>query len=405
MNNIIIIGGGIAAISAVKSIREINPGVAIDLFSEEKFYPYYRLRLSKNLLDKFDENNLLLQKKDWYENNRVNLHLNVRVQGVDVERQQITLPQAKRMSYDRLLLANGASNRPLTINDADAEIVNTIRNLDDVQKIQGRLQEEQAILYIGGGVLGLETAWILEQHHKKAIITEIQNRLFPKQLDERAATILTNRVESFGIRVLTHAEVVKIPRDGAGVELKDGRKFSCDMVLYSIGIQPNIDILKGTPIKTQQGVIVNEKMETNIPNVYAAGDVAEYEGKAYGLWNVAMGQGKTAGYNMAGKTTIYQPLIPVTALNAYGISLFSMGDVSESGTTQTITEEDSAKNIYRRIFIRDQIIVGAILIGDTSKSPQLKTAIERRLPLAGIDFKEISVVEILEQLRKTINEG
>jgi nitrite reductase (NADH) large subunit len=375
--------------------------VVIDLFGEEKFYPYYRLKLSKSLFDKLDEDSILLQKKDWYEKNRVNLHLNVRVMGVDIEQQAVLLPQGTRMSYDKLLLANGASNRPPAIVGIDGGKMNTIRNLEDVQRLRGVLEGKNEILYIGGGILGLETAWILQQHHKQVSITEIQNRLFPNQLDERAATILKDLVESFGIRVVTNAEVVKIIGDKAveEVEMKDGSKFPCELVLYSTGIIPNIDILKGTPIKTNRGVIIDDKMQTNIANVYAAGDVAEHDGKVYGLWNIAAGQGKTAGYNMVNHEIVYQPPVPMTVLNAYGISLFSMGDVSETGATRTVIEDDHPKNTYRRIFIRNHVIVGTIIIGDSNKSLLLKTAIEQKLSLERIDRQGIKVDEMLELLK------
>jgi nitrite reductase (NADH) large subunit len=401
MHNIIIIGDGIAAINAVKAIREINPDVTIDLFGEEKCYPYYRIKLSKNLLNKLDEDDILLQRKDWYELNKVNLHLNVRVQGVDVERQEVILPQEKRMHYDKLLLANGASNRPLAIAGAENGKMNTIRNLEDMKKLQVTLEGKEVILYIGGGVLGLESAWVLHRHHKKVIIAEIQKRLFPYQLDERSATLLKNLVESFGIGVLTNTEIVKIIGDQAveGVETKDGIRVPCDMVLYSTGIKPNIDILTGTALSTNHGVIVDDKMQTNVENIYAAGDVAEYNGKVYGLWNIAAGQGKTAGYNMVGHVTVYPAAVPVTMLNAFETSLFSIGDVSESNATRTVIEEDRTRNTYRRIFIRDHVIIGAIVIGDNSKSLLLKNAIEHKISLGEIDWNDITIDDILEQLK------
>jgi nitrite reductase (NADH) large subunit len=401
MNNIVIIGGGIAAVTAVKAIREIDRDVAIDLFGEEKYYPYYRLRLSKSLFDGPDEDGVLLQKKEWYAINKVNLHLNVRVQGVDIDRQEIRLPQGKRMGYGKLLLANGAKNRPPAVPGVvDSGKMNTIRSLEDVQNLRGKLAGKNEVFYIGGGVLGLEIAWILQQHHKQVNIAEIQNRLFPNQLDERAAMILKEAVESFGVKVLINTEVVRITGDQRvnGIETKDGSRFPCQMVLYATGIEPNIEILDGTPLKTHRGVLVDNKMQTNITNVYAAGDVAEYDGKVYGLWNIAAGQGRTAGYNMAGQVTAYHSAVPVTALNAYGTSLFSIGDVSETSATRTLKDEDRARNTYRRIFIKNNHMIGAILIGDTSKSPLLKTAIEKKLPLDKIDC-DPTIDGILEWLK------
>ncbi len=403
MNKIIIIGGGIAAVNGIQAIREVDPDVAIDLFSEEKYYPYYRLKLSKMLFDKLDEDStgMLLKPKDWYQQNKVNLHLNVKVLGVNVDRQEILLPQGNSMRYDGLLLANGARNRLLSITGFDSCKLYSIRNLEDIIEIRNEMENKNRVFYIGGGVLGLETAWVIQQHGKKAAIAEIQNRLFPHQLDEKAATILEGLVESFGIRVFTNAEVIKIYGNQAawGVEMRDGQKFECDMVLYSTGIQPNTDIVKGTPIQINRGIVVNGKMQTSVSNIYAAGDVAEYEGRVYGLWNIAAGQGKIAGYNMAGNSTVYRPGIPVTALNAFGTSLFSMGDVSDTGGVRTIMEEDHAKNIYRRIFVKNQTIIGAICIGDPGKTVPFKNAIEQKLSLNGIEWENITIGEILEELK------
>lgn len=409
MKNIIIIGGGIAAVNGIQAIREVDPDIAIDLFCEEKYYPYYRLKLSKMLFDKLDEDStgMLLKPKDWYQQNKVNLHFNVKVLGVDVDRQEILLPQGNSMRYEGLLLANGARNRLLSITGLDSCKLYSIRNLEDIIEIRNEMESKNQIFYIGGGVLGLETAWVIQQHGKKAAIAEIQNRLFPHQLDEKAATILEGLVESFGIKVFTNAEVIKIYGNQAawGVEMRDGQKFPCDMVLYSTGIQPNTDIVKGTAIQINRGIVVGDKMQTSVPNIYAAGDVAEYEGRVYGLWNIAAGQGKIAGYNMAGRSTVYQPGIPVTALNAFGTSLFSMGDVSETGGARTIMEEDRAKNIYRKIFVKNQAIIGAICIGDPGKTVPFKNAIEQKLSLNGMDWGNITIAEILNGLKSLPGTG
>jgi nitrite reductase (NADH) large subunit len=407
MSNIIIIGDGIAALSAIKAIREVDPDGEIDLFGEERFYPYYRIKLSKNLLAQINEDAILLQRKDWYVLNKVRLHLNVKVLGIDVKRQEVLLSQDQRLHYDKLLLANGAVNRRLGIADTPNHQAYSIRNWEDVRILQAVLQEKQNILYIGGGVLGLETAWLLKQHHKQVTIVELQNRLFPNQLDERAAAILKNLVESHGIKVLTDTEIVKImgERTVEAVETRAGLKIPCDLVLYSTGIQPNIEICQGTPIGTNRGVLVDARMQTNVVNVYAAGDVAEYDGKVYGLWSIAAGQGKTAGYNMADRKTFYQPLVPVTLCNAFETSLFSMGDVSEDGVSRTMVEEDLTHNIYRRLFIRGHHIVGAIAIGDNRKSPPLKKAIEQQIPLERFDPENLTINKLLEQIRQKTEQG
>ena len=401
MKNMVIIGAGITAINAVKAIREVDPESAIELCGAERFYPYNRIKLTKSLLDQLEADEMLLQKKEWYDSQRVNLHLGEAVQGIDVAAQEILLPDQKRMHYDKLLLANGARNRRPGIAGANSENMKTIRVMEDAQEIHRAIAGKKVVFHIGGGIQGLETAWILRQHRQEVVIAEIQSRLLPQQLDERAAAILREIVAAAGVRVLTNAEVVKVngTAQPENVVLRDGTQVPCDMVIYATGIEPNIAFLQGTPIQTARGVLVDARMQTSVAHIYAAGDVAEFDGKVHGLWNIAVAQGKTAGYNMADRPTDYQPVVPVTTLNAFGLSLFSMGDVGAAEAIRSVVDEDRARNTYRRIFVKDQIVNGAIIIGDTGKSPLLKSATEQKIRLDGVDWERLTVDGLLEELK------
>jgi nitrite reductase (NADH) large subunit len=157
--------------------------------------------------------------------------------------------------------------------------------------------------------------------------------------------------------------------------------------------------VENTGIKTNLGVIVNDRMQTNIENIYAAGDVAELNGKIGGLWNTASDQGKIAGYNIAGKEAVYSGSVPVTMINAFNISLFSMGQTDENICTGVLTEESSDGLSYKRIFLNGNKITGAIVIGDTKYSQLLKNAIEKEKLLTDIDLSNISVLDLLDRLR------
>lgn len=400
--NIVIIGGGIAAINAVKAIREIDNEISIDLFGNERYYPYYRIRLSKSLLGKLDEESIILQKKDWYELNKINLHLNARVVGINTEKKEVLLSNDERVKYDKLLIASGADNNVPKIEGINKRKVFTLRNLEDAYRIRECMDNSNTILYIGGGIQGLEIALSLKQQNKNVILAEIQSRLMPRQLDEDASNILQEMVKRAGVQILLDTEVENILGEAhvTAIQTKSGLKFDCDMVLYSVGPKPNIDFVLNTPIKINRGIAVDQKMLTNVEDVYAAGDVAEFEGRLSGLWSIAMEQGKVAGYNMVGHNVMYNQIVPVTNLNAYGITLFSMGKVDTSSETQTITEKDTDRLVYKKIFIENNNIVGAIAVGDIGKSPILKMAIEKKVSLEGIDIGNISIDELLERIRK-----
>ncbi|HOP75519.1 MAG TPA: FAD-dependent oxidoreductase [Bacillota bacterium] len=401
---IIIVGAGVAAVHAIKTIREHNPSIDITVYGEEPFYPYYRLKLSKNLMGNLAEDGLLIQTKAWYETHRVNFYPGRKVVRIAPDQQTLWLADGSCDMYDSLLLANGAANNPPPLETGLAGDLYTLRTLADARRIQKRVLEKSRIVNIGGGVQGIETAWALCQHQKKVLVVEIGPRLFPNQLDEAAAAIVKKSMEAFGVQVLTDTRITKACGEQAceGVVTADGQRIDCDMVIYATGIRPNLDILEGTSIKRDRGVLVDDTMQTNIPNIYAAGDVAEYMGRVGGLWSIAMAQGKVAGSNMVHYPLFYRPVVPVTVLNAFQLGVFSMGTIVESNDTFSVIEEDIQANRYSRIFIRENRIVGAIVIGDLNRSNLLKRAIEKEVEVNGRDWTTVSVDGLLSHLRRQL---
>jgi nitrite reductase (NADH) large subunit len=399
-NRIIIIGNGIAGITALKAIREVDKDSEIIMFGEEKFYPYNRIKLSKSLFDELSEDNILLQKKDWYEQNKINLCIDKKVTKIHIETKEVVLSDESVFKYDKLLLVNGASNNRLPIEGIEKHGVFTLRTLQDAWDIKDQIKKGGNAINIGGGIQGLETAWNLQQHGIKVSIMEVQSRLMPNQLDERASQILQESVEKFGVTVHLNTRAHKIigGHSVEGVVTNSGELFPCEEVIYAVGIKSNIEIAENTVIKCGKGIIVNEKMETNIEDIYAAGDVVEFKGNVSGLWNISIGQGKVAGYNIANKDSTYQEIVPVTTLNAFKLSLFSMGCVDESKATNILVEEND-EGQYIKVFIRESRIVGAIVIGDTKRSPIFKAAIEKESSLEAMDLSKISVSELLNNIQ------
>lgn len=399
---IVVIGNGIAAITAIKAVREIDKECEIHLLGEEKFYPYNRIRLSKGLLTMLEEDKILLQKKEWYEENNIRLYRKVKAISVDTENKSVATSDGNNLHYTKLLFANGARNFTPPIPGIDKEGVYTLKTLENAWDITRYAKDKNRILNIGGGIQGLETAWILSQMGKQVTIAELLPRLMPRQLDEKASKILEKVVKSFGIEIMTGEQISEITGTDKvlGFKTSMGQSAQCDMVLYSIGIKPNIEVVKETPILTNRGIIVNEKMETNVRDIYAVGDVAEYRNEIYGLWNIAIGHGKVAGYNMVGKNTTYEHIVPVTTLNAFNLSLFSMGVVEEDQTTNIILEDRSEEHIYNKVYIKRNKVIGAIVIGDIRHSPALKTAIEKEIDLGAIDLNRVSFSELIEIIKE-----
>lgn len=401
LDKIIIIGNGIAALFAIKAIREVDKDSEIHLFGEEVFYPYSRIRLSKGLLSTLQEDKILLQKREWYDDNNINLYLGSKIVSIDTDKKVVKLYDDGLISYTKLLLAAGSSNNKPNITGIEKPGVYSLRTLQDAWDIMDGLKNSQTILVIGGGVQGLEIAWALVQMDKNVIIAQITDRLMSKQLDEKCSKILKNKVIEKGVKILFNANVSEIiGKDRVeGFKLSNGEKYECDAVIYSIGTRPNIDFLQGTPIDTDRGIIVNNRMETNIEGIFAAGDIAQYNGNIFGLWNIAIEQGKVAGYNMAGRDTKYKYVPPVTTLNAFDLTLFSMGIVDETMVTDTMVEENIGDNTYKKIFIKDNYIKGAIVVGNIRLSPVLKSAIEKKVSLEGVDYKNMPIDDLIQLLK------
>jgi nitrite reductase (NADH) large subunit len=401
MDHVIIIGGGVAAVNAMKAIRELNHEIKINVICNEKVYPYYRTRLTKSLFDHLDSDKILLQKKEWYDENNVQLHLNKEVTSIDTEHNTVKLNDGTSLSYDKLLLANGASNFKPPIEGIEKDNVVTIRNYEDVETIRERVGDKKTILHLGGGIQNLEAAWAMCSQGKEVVIAEFMDRLMPRQLDVRASEILKKAVEGFGVKVNLSTQIVEITGTDkvTGAKTKNGETIDCDMVIYSVGIQPNKKLYENTSIQTNLGVIVDNHMRTKVDNVYAAGDITEFEGRVGGLWPIAIEQGKIAGYNIAGKDAAYVNIMPVTTMNAFQLSVFSIGNIDENSYSLTIIDDPEDGVNYKRIFIRDEMIIGAIVLGDIKNNQLIKKFVENKTVLTNVDFTDISVDELLLQLK------
>lgn len=398
----VIIGSGISAISAAKAIRDKDKSGTISIYGEESTMPYLRIKLSKDLFKDLNDDKILLKRQQWYEENNISFLKDTRILKIDVENKLLMNSKGENIYYDKLLIATGSRNRTLPIIGSDKEGVFTLRNVVDANNIKDYLKEKHNVVHIGGGVQGLETAWTLHSNGKEVFIVEAGKRLMPRLLDERASSILKEKIENTGVKFICDTRVDEIlgHKKVEAVSINEKQVIPCDSVIYSIGMIPNIEIVKDTKIKTNKGIVVNDNMETSIKDVYAAGDVAEFKGNIEGLWMKATEQGTVAGSNMAGDNVIYKNAVPVTVFNAFNTSLFSMGDVSYGSYDNSISEEVDGK--YIKIFIKDNSIVGAISIGDASISRTVKTCIEDGLSLEGIDLDTITIKELISQMQKSI---
>ncbi|MBY0041040.1 FAD-dependent oxidoreductase [Bacillus cereus] len=401
--NFVIIGSGVAAVNAAKTIREYDKGSNIFIFGEEPSLPYKRIKLSKDLYSDLHSEKVLIKKKKWYQDNHISVFINTKVVKINTDEQFIVTSNEAVFSYHKLLICTGANNRRLEINGINKKNIFTIRDMKEADELKGHLEDKESVVTIGGGVQGLETAWSILKAGKKVSIVEVAPLLMRRQLDTKSSLLLKRRIEKEGVKVYLNTSIDSIlgKESVTGIKMNDNSQINCDSIVYSIGVTPNTKLVHDTAIKLNRGIVVDEEMRTNIDSVYAAGDVAEVNNEIEGLWGTALEQGRVAGSNMVSKTAIYKKEIPTTIFNAFNVSLFSIGVVNEEKCDTTIVEEDG-KEKYTRLFIKDNKIVGVISLEGVAASISYKSAIEKHVSLEGIDLLNTNISEIMNKLKEKI---
>lgn len=401
--NFVIIGSGVAAVNAAKTIREYDKGSNIFIFGEEPLLPYKRIKLSKDLYSDLHSEKVLIKKKKWYQDNHISVFINTKVVKIHTDEQFIVTSNEAVFSYHKLLICTGANNRRLEINGINKKNIFTIRDMKEADELKDHLEDKESVVTIGGGVQGLETAWSILKAGKKVSIVEVAPLLMRRQLDTKSSLLLKRKIEKEGVKVCLNTSIDSIlgKESVTGIKMNDNSQINCDSIVYSIGVTPNTKLVHDTAIKLNRGIVVDEEMRTNIDSVYAAGDVAEVNNEIEGLWGTALEQGRVAGSNMVSKTAIYKKEIPTTIFNAFNVSLFSIGVVNEEQCDTTIVEEDG-KEKYTRLFIKDNKIVGVISLEGVAASIPYKSAIEKHVSLEGIDLLNTNISEIMSKLKEKI---
>jgi len=379
---IIIIGNGIAGLAAAKSIRKRNKIAEILIIGDEKELTYNRPMLSDYLADDYEKDQFYIESIKWYEENNVQQLLNTRVIKVDTNEKNIITKNKEIYKYDKLILASGSHNFIPSITDIKKAGVYSIRNIEYVKNIKKDLKKVENVVIIGGGLLGLEAANGFVKQGKKVTILEVMDQIVKRQLDFKTANYLKSQIENQGVRVLTKIGITALlgGDNVTGVQLDNGEIINADIVVVSAGIRSNIELFKSTNININHGVIVNNKMETNVENIYAAGDIAEFENRVYGIWPAASAQGDIAGANAVGDNKIFEHFTPSVVLNAFNTEIFSIGDICSKMKDHysTLIFEDFKNGNYEKIVFLDDVLVGGLLVGNMKKTTKLISGIKRK---------------------------
>ncbi|MCL1905446.1 MAG: FAD-dependent oxidoreductase [Clostridiales bacterium] len=365
MNKIIVIGGGIAGLSAAQAARETDPQARVHLVCGEKILPYYRPRICE-LFSGLEKDKLTVRNYQWFMDNSIEV-INSRAASVDAEDKKVRFEDGSFLLYDKLILAAGATgNKPELAGGGEKNVL-ALRFLADIERVQ---KVSGPIVLVGGGLLGLEAAWHLSKTGRPVTIIERGEWLLKRQLDDEAARFFLGIVEKAGVRVALLGQAENY--NGRTLLLADGRAFEASCLIFAAGIAPQTRLGKAMGLALGRGITVDEFMRTDRPDIYACGDCAEYLGQTPGLWTVSMAQGMIAGKNAAGAEAAYAQEAPPYMMKAMGSSIWSAG----AQTANSLTEKSSVAGQFIKLFFDEQDkLNGAILIGGTAPALDLKKGI------------------------------
>ncbi len=375
-----IIGSGVAGTTAAVNIRKLDDSGEITVLSDEKIPFYSRIRLIEYLAKEADREDIIIHRNDWYEKNNIQLLLDTSVAGIDSDRRQIITSSGARLEYDRLLIASGGVSFVPPIPGSEKGGVFTLRTVRDADEIISYAEGKKKVILIGGGVLGLEAGNSLRKTGHEVTVVEFFPRLLPRQMDPAGAEILKTQMESMGFAFYLGASTKEIPGDdrASGIVLEDGTNIEGDVIIISAGVRPRAGLAKNVGLTINKGVAVNDRMESEIKDIYAAGDLIEHRDRFYGIWPAAEEQGRVAGINMAGGDALYEGTTMSNVLKVVGIDLAAAGDIDADGKCDTIVYKDSEKFIYKKLVLKDNIISGCILFGDISGYRKILKAVKEK---------------------------
>jgi len=365
MANYVIIGNGVAGTTAAENIRKQDKKGNITIVTDEDLPFYWRIQLNEYISGDITEEQLLAKKEDWYGDQNISLKLKIRIVGADARKKVVVTEDKEELAYDRLLIATGSHSFIPPIKGSEKKGVFALRDVQDARDISAFAKDIEDVILIGGGLLGLEAGNALRKLGKKIMVVEFFPRLLPRQLDVDGAGRLQKIMEGMGFSFRLGAKTQEITGDdkASGALLEGGETLSGQMVVISAGVRPNLDLAEPLGLKTDKGVVVDEGLQTNQPNIYAAGDVAEFRGMPYGIWPAAMEQGKIAGINMAGGKATYNGTTMANTLKVVGVDLASAGNIDAENEFESKVATDGDQ--YKKIVLENDRIIGCIMLGNT----------------------------------------
>ena len=377
----LIIGNSAGGIGAAEAIRRIDAGAPITIVSDEPYLAYSRPMISEYLAHHIPIERMLYRPAGFYEENQVTTVLGKKAVGLDLAKKTVALDSGESIGWEKLLLATGGTPIVTQTEGVEREGVFTFTTLDNAKAIDHFLNEHSGAgvraVVVGGGLIGLSVGEALSKRGVAVTIVEMKDRVLNTIVDEETSALAAAAIKKAGVAVVVNHTVARITSYAGGpvtgVTLDDGQPLPCEMVIMAIGVRPRLDLVSGSGLKVNRGVLVDRAMATSNPDVYACGDVCEafdfvYDGNRLSpVWPNAYVGGRVAGLNMAGVPTEYAGGTAMNSLNYFGLTIASAGIAVAPDASYATTDRRQDRN-YRKIVLKDRRIAGMVFAGNIEKA-------------------------------------
>lgn len=389
IQHVVVVGNGIAGVTAADHLRRRHPACRITIVANENHHLYNRMAITRLVYGRSAMQGLYLMPESWYSDRAIEVMLNTAVHTVDPLNHTIMLADGETLHYDRLILTTGSSSFVPSLPGYGGEGCYVLRSADDAMDVRSYAQRSGArhAVVAGGGLLGLEAAYALHKLGLQVTILERNKWLLNRQLDARGGHLLESYLSNLGLRILTGVQIKALTKSGGiqHVQMDEGEPRRADLFIVAAGIAPNTALASAAGLDVKRGIVVDAQMRTSANGIYAAGDVAEIDGRVMGLWPVAVEQAEIAACNALGESRSYQEPVLSTQLKVVGADLISVGRIDPGPDDVCIVEEDVSSHRYRKLVVRDGALIGAILMGWPELIEPVAKAVKAKQPLDGAE--------------------
>ena len=389
----VIIGNSAAAVGCIEGLRKCDSEGTITVISDEKHHVYSRPLISYYLAGKVIPENMVYRKTDFYEKNRVETLFSKKATAIDPKKKTVTLDDGTAVPYDKLLIATGSSPFvPPTEGLAGQDNAFTFLKYDDALGIEKLLTKQSNVVIVGAGLIGLKAAEGIAPVAGTVHVVELAPRVLPMILDDAAAAPVQKRIEAQGVVFhlgMTVAQVVG-EKHIEKVILKDGTELPCDILVMGVGVRPNVAEAKAAGVEVNRGILIDAHSRTNVQDIWAAGDVTESEDlisgerKIMALWPNAYAQGRAAAHDMCGSKEDFDGVFPMNAVGFFGLPIITAGLQGGEGT-EVLVKDDPKKGLMKRLIVKDDKLVGMILVGDVDRAGIYTYLMSEKIPLSSLE--------------------